>query len=574
MPWILSGTRIYDGESGMSLKEILGQSRFVRFTGDAEEVTRGYMRVSMKNLFRGSRLSYDVYFPVVGAGSHVVMHKLLGKGQTYDPQARKMLEGKGFEYFYVPESQKRAFEDYLMNNTKTRISSPHVTVAEMAELLYGNADYVLEKAFSGGQLQDAIPQGLSFAREAARQFSQNRIAVSELMKIFSKDYSTFTHSIQVCLLGMAFCIHLGYSDKEAADFGLGALFHDIGKSEIDDNILKKPSMLTTEEFEQVKRHALLGYEKLAKLNLLNHDQLSIVLHHHEDMNGDGYPSGLAGTAIHTYARIARIVDSYDALTTRRSYKDAFSPAEAFHVMEEEMKSALDEDILRRFWDFTKVEEHPVGIDQGVRLSIEVGNQVQIEFAGKSDRFNAKFIGMDPGAYLIIHLPSLADFKEQIFKGRGAVLRYICNGTVYGFETKIITYTLQPSRLLFLSYPEKITTCEIRRHARFDCFFFTRAAIGGETYRGIVSNISIGGCLFMTDQLSEKQAANVKLDDPVTLDFQVFDGKGVKDLPGEVRNVRRGENRVEIGVRFLKLSDNLKITLTDAMKGLAMASKPI
>jgi c-di-GMP-binding flagellar brake protein YcgR len=373
---------------------------------------------------------------------------------------------------------------------------------------------------------------------------------------------------------MAFCLHLGYSEKEAADFGLAALFHDIGKSEIDDRILNKPAMLTIDEFAEIKKHPAIGYESLAKLNLLTQEQLYLVLQHHEDINGSGYPQGLKGSEIHKYARIARIIDTYDALTTRRSYKDAFSPGEAFQVMEEKMKPALDEKLLKCFWVFMKVEERPTDPLQGIRFAMDIGSQVQIQFSENSDRFNAKFIGMDPGAYLILNLPNLTEVREQIFRGQVIVVRYMTAGTVYGFESKVITLSLQPAKLLFLVYPEKIQTCEIRKHARFDCTFYCRAVVSGSTCRGIITNISLGGCQYVTDQLDEEKASRIKLEEKLLLNFQTLDGHSIESLAGEVRNVRRNNHRVEIGVRFMDMAEDVKNTLIDGMKSLALAGRSL
>lgn len=558
----------------MSLNEILGQSRFVRSTVDVDELTKGFSRVSVKNLFLESRPSYDVYFPVAGPGGQAIMQKLLGKGQVYDPQTHQMLNRKGFKYFYVPKNQVEAFEDYFVSNLKARLASPNLSSAEKTDLLYSNAEYIVEKAFNSEQLADVLPQSESFAKEAAKQFSRDRTTFGELLKIFSKDYHTYSHSIQVCFLGMAFCLYMGYSEKETAEFGLGALFHDIGKSEIDDSILNKPSKLTADEWTVMKKHPLTGYERLLKLNSLTEDQLVIVLQHHEDMNGQGYPLGLNGPDIHRCARIVRIVDSYDALTTRRSYKEALTPDEAFQVMEEEMKPALDEKLLKRFWEFTKVEERTVDPAWGVRLSLEIGSSLQMELAGKTGRHPAKFIGMEPGHYLIVHVPNLAEIKDQLFKGKILVLRYMAAGTVYGFESKVIALAFQPARLLFLTYPVKIQSCEIRKHARFNCVFFSRVTLAGRECPGIITNISLGGCQFVTDQLDEERASQIKIEDPIALSFQPLEGKAVSALPGEVRNVRRGERRVEIGIRFLSPGNDLKDTLAECIRNLALANSPL
>ena len=542
------------------------------FDGDADEVTKGYARVNMKNLFPDSGLFYDVYFPVAGSDGKVIMQKMLRKGQVFDFKTRNNLSAKGFKYFYVRREEIGAFENYLQNNAISRTSNPNVSIAEKTQLLYGNAEYIVEKAFIDGKVAEALPQGEVFAKVAAKQFSRNQVTSAELLKIFSHDYSTFTHSIQVSLLGMAFCFYLGYSEKETADFGLGALFHDIGKSEIVDSILNKPARLTPDEFEEMKKHPLRGYENLSKLKLLRQDQLLIILQHHEDSNGKGYPQELQGPDIHRYAKIVRIVDTYDALTTRRSYKDALSPAEAFQIMENEMKAALDEQLLKSFWTFMKIQERPVTHDQDIRFSMELGSTIQIQFSEKSRRVNAKFIGMDPGAYIIVTLPKIEELKEQLFREEKIILRYITDGTIFGFESNVIALNVQPVNMLFLTYPRKIQSCEIRKHNRFDCTYYSHIIVSGVNYKGMITNISMGGCQFVMDQLGEHGTSEVKAGDSVNLSFQTLEERPFESLTGEVRNIKCSDSRVEIGIRFLDLQDNVKGVLIECIRNLAIADK--
>ncbi len=559
----------------MGLTEIIDKSRFVHLEGNVEEITRGFVRVNMKNLFPDSGLFFDAYFPVADRDSNVVMERILLRGKYCDRRTRQMLADKGFQYFYVRKEDTKAFDDYLQANTKSRLSAPDVTPAEKVEILYGNAEYIVETAFIDGRVEEALPQGAAFAKEAARQFSRSRMTAGELLKIFSKDYGTFTHSIQVSLLGMAFCLYLGYSEKETADFGLGALFHDIGKSEVDDGILNKPSRLTAEEFELIKLHPLKGYESLSKLNLLTQEQLMVVLQHHEDVNGGGYPQGLKSQDIHPYAKITRIVDTYDALTTRRSYKDAFPAAQAFQLMETEMKPLLDAQLLKSFWVFMRIRERSVDRDRHVDLSLRIGCVLHIKLSDKAERLPAKLIGMDAGAYLIVQPQNPAKLFDQVFKGKEVVVRYLSDGAIFGFESRVMDFLMQPVRLLFLTYPSKIQSCEIREHKRYDCLYDAQLLLAGVPCRGVVANISVGGCQFVTEGLDEEQTARIKVEDGVTLSFQPPARAPVESLAGEVRNVTRSNGgRSEIGIRFINLQDDKRNALMDCLSNLAITERTL
>lgn len=128
---------------------------------------------------------------------------------------------------------------------------------------------------------------------------------------------------------------------------LGALFHDVGKIAIPEQILNKPGALTDAERQLVEQHSLAGYQLASRINLLWEAALAI-RHHHEWVDGSGYPDGLQGDAIPIESRIIAVCDMYDALTTDRPYRDAMSPEEAFVLMRAEVGTHLDPECFAAF----------------------------------------------------------------------------------------------------------------------------------------------------------------------------------------------------------------------------------
>lgn len=129
---------------------------------------------------------------------------------------------------------------------------------------------------------------------------------------------------------------LGLPDDDLQALGRGGYFHDIGKIALPDSILLKPSALTPEEFEQVKAHPVVGDRLCGDLRAL-HRVRSIVRHHHERLDGSGYPDGLRGDEIPLLAQIIGIVDVYDAMTTTRPYRAARTSEEALSELEREVR---------------------------------------------------------------------------------------------------------------------------------------------------------------------------------------------------------------------------------------------
>lgn len=135
----------------------------------------------------------------------------------------------------------------------------------------------------------------------------------------AKDAYTSGHSNRVADLSYELASRLGYGDSDLANIRMGGILHDIGKIGVDDSVLRKPSRLTDEEFEQIKRHPVLGYEILKGIEQFR-SILPAVRHHHESWDGTGYPDGLAGDAIPRDAQIIAVADAFDAMTSDRPYR--------------------------------------------------------------------------------------------------------------------------------------------------------------------------------------------------------------------------------------------------------------
>jgi HD-GYP domain-containing protein (c-di-GMP phosphodiesterase class II) len=148
----------------------------------------------------------------------------------------------------------------------------------------------------------------------------NQEILINLADIKSVDDYTFEHSVNVCILSLITGIGLGYNNLRLKDLGIGAILHDIGKLRIPEEVLMKPSQLTVEEFEEIKKHTIYGYEILKDNQNVSMISAFIAFGHHERYDGSGYPLQLRGENIHQCARIVAIADVYDALTSDRVYR--------------------------------------------------------------------------------------------------------------------------------------------------------------------------------------------------------------------------------------------------------------
>ena len=154
-----------------------------------------------------------------------------------------------------------------------------------------------------------------------------------VLRMKGKDEYTYFHSVAVCTLMANFARHVGMEESAIRDYGLAGLLHDIGKAGVPEDILNKEGRLTDDEFALVRKHPAHGHAIL----LDTHEDiptgaLEVCRYHHEKMDGTGYPAGLKGNAIPEIARMGAICDVYDALTSDRAYKDAWTPPRALGEM--------------------------------------------------------------------------------------------------------------------------------------------------------------------------------------------------------------------------------------------------
>ncbi|MET4897043.1 HD-GYP domain-containing protein [Sphingomonadaceae bacterium jetA1] len=177
---------------------------------------------------------------------------------------------------------------------------------------------------------DLMPMVEDIARATVRG-NATMIAVTRLK---TQDRHTYVHSVAVGAMMMGLARHLGFSDDDIHVAGMAGLLHDIGKTHIAAAIVDKPGALTREELREMRRHPVLGYHMLLDIDDLDPRILDVCRHHHERMDGTGYPDELKGPELSRFVRMAAVCDVYDAITSIRSYKSGWSPHEALAQMAE------------------------------------------------------------------------------------------------------------------------------------------------------------------------------------------------------------------------------------------------
>lgn len=188
---------------------------------------------------------------------------------------------------------------------------------------------------------------LPLVDDITRSVFRNPGALVSLARLKSQDDYTYMHSVAVCALMVALARQLGHSEADCREAGMAGLLHDLGKAAVPLEILQKPDKLTDGEFAVIKTHPERGYEMLQEGRGASELAMEVCLHHHERVDGGGYPHRLSGDRLTPFARMGAVCDVYDAITSNRPYKKGWDPSESIARMAS-WRGHFDDAVFRAF----------------------------------------------------------------------------------------------------------------------------------------------------------------------------------------------------------------------------------
>jgi HD-GYP domain-containing protein (c-di-GMP phosphodiesterase class II) len=322
----------------------------------SKPVDKLFLPVRLCTLRVGDILRFELYLRQESVSAvKYVLYK--GRQISFSEEKRNFLIGNGISTLYIRQSDSEIYWKYVSENIDELITAPEITVDEKSKIIYEASSAVVKRLFSEPSSRLHIERSHQLVESTVRFLTADQWNFHNLLRIFSYDYTLYTHSVNVCAMGIALGRAIGMTDhNELASTGHGLLLHDIGKSKIPLSIINKQGMLSSEEMAEIRRHPLHGMELVKQNPRVNTLSREIILHHHEKLNGSGYPHGLRGTEIPLATRIATIVDIFDALTTRRPYRKALRAYSALRIMRDEMSQELDSSLFRSL--ITALAPHP------------------------------------------------------------------------------------------------------------------------------------------------------------------------------------------------------------------------
>lgn len=326
----------------------------------------------------GSLPRFKIYIPSPN-GTNILWAK---DGNQVTPDQIRRLADTGIREVFIDLEEAVLYEEYLENHLGDILSSESPSEDQKAAVFSKVSTKVvrnaLETSFKSGKIDTKTVERTERMIRNTLEFITESRSLQALAKMIGHDYQTYEHATKVLWFTIAFLNEnpdiieqiqpdCNTFDKEQRkeilrQCGVGALLHDIGKAYIEPEIINKGSSLSEIEWGIMKCHPLYGLAMLLDTELPIFVKKA-VLEHHEDFQGGGYPMMIDGTNISVLARVLRIIDVFDAMTSRRPYKEAMPPLNAVKIMvgtpiddnspevdprDQKMKRCFDEKFLRKF----------------------------------------------------------------------------------------------------------------------------------------------------------------------------------------------------------------------------------
>lgn len=304
-----------------------------------------YFSASLDGLPAGSHAPCDLFLRS-RTGSYVLY---AGRGRLFDSPQRQKLRSAGLNSLFIRREEASLYFAFLKDTLVSLVQNPSTPAAVKAKAVHSSCREVLRQVLEEPRAA-FLAQAEEIIAPTVDLIVSGGEALRHLIDLTAYDHSTYVHSTNVGIFAVALTRKVfGHSaEHDLKRLGAGFFLHDLGKRQIPIEILNKPGALTGEERQIVNLHPEDGYRLLLDSSLLSAEVEVIILQHHERDDGSGYPYGLKAGDIHPYARICRLVDVYEALTSKRPYHAQRSTYDALKLMREEVLVDMDRSLFEAF----------------------------------------------------------------------------------------------------------------------------------------------------------------------------------------------------------------------------------
>jgi HD-GYP domain-containing protein (c-di-GMP phosphodiesterase class II) len=320
-----------------------------------DDKSGNYWVLNLRALITGGNLSFPLFLKTVEAGSNKVKYLRCCEVEEIFPEDwKESLRQMGVNRLYFHKDDYEKVIDYLNNHLTLLESQGETSTRQKLEVLHDHLNLTLQQAFnshlSGSGIQIAILQSDRMLKE----LEKDPVPLQSLWDLLILDYSHYNHAINVFLLATSFMCYLRQKRSETRNLGISALFKDVGMIKIPEKILYNPNQLNQGDFHLIQQHPRESFTILQTYPIIPPEAMHLILEHHENADGSGYPQSLDLMQQHPNSRIVRMADSYVAMISPRPYRAAYNSFKALKILQEQQGPAgpvFDQDLLVKFIKF-------------------------------------------------------------------------------------------------------------------------------------------------------------------------------------------------------------------------------
>ncbi len=303
--------------------------------------TTGYFRIRLTTLIGTSALPFNVYILI---DQKVILYVKEGDQIPKDKILSLHAKDSG-ESFLLALGDKEKYQHYI----RDLMNSSSYPDSEKAIILKESSIAILEDLFDNPDVQKALDESKPIISDLISFMNNAPNEMGNLITLSGHDFYTYNHSFDVSIYSLGLGQALGFNKTELEELGLSSLYHDLGKRLVPLEILCKKGALDDNEWIEMRMHPQFGLKILNEHENISDAIKAACFEHHESWAGGGYPQGISKQEIHPFARIVALTDTYDAMTTQRSYNTPMKPADALNLMNGNLAQRYDPDMLKAMY---------------------------------------------------------------------------------------------------------------------------------------------------------------------------------------------------------------------------------
>lgn len=300
--------------------------------------TDGYFKVRIDTIFPETNLPFDLFLKL---NHQLIIYIRSGDKLSHGKKNALKSKDSG-SHFFIRETERTAYRNFMRDMVK----GTQTDVAQKSLLLRESALSFIEEMFEQPDVYKALDDSKPLIRDFIELIEAEPSAMADLISLSSHDFYTYNHSLDVSVYSLGLGRSLKMDKKTLEELGVGALFHDIGKRLVSIDILCKNGALDEQEWQQMQQHPQFGLDILVDKPNITPGIIAACFEHHESWSGTGYPQKLVGEEIHPFGRIIAITDTFDAMTTQRSYNIPMTPFDAVTMMKDKLKGRYDPEMIK------------------------------------------------------------------------------------------------------------------------------------------------------------------------------------------------------------------------------------